>query len=653
MKTIKHACTLDCWDRCSFKVHVDGDRVVKIEGDKYHPYTKGFICKKGGMHLDRLYSEERLRKPLFRTEDGFTEISFEQALDIMADKLKHYKGKYGSQSIFHFEQWATGGVSKCVEEIFFNFMGGITESKGDTCWGAGIKAQKYDFGNVKGHNLKDIHNSKLILVWGRNPHSTSVHLMALLQEAMKRNIKVVVIDPIRTETAKKADKFIRIRPSSDIALAMAMTRIIVEEGLDDKEFIVNYTYGFDAYKEYLLSLDMDSLVEATGLALEEIKSLAMEYASANPATIYPGYGLQRYRNGVNTIRAIDALAATCGYIGCEGGGVNYANRLYPDILDLDPYGSAKHSVNSRSFMLRDFSDALENLQNPPIKMVVVSKANPMNQLPDLGRAQRAFSNVEFKVTFDMFMTDTAMLSDLVIPCTNTLETEDIIYSSMNNPYISFNEKAVEPDDILMDEYHFFRELARKMGIEGYPMDDKLEYLEKVVKPLENYGYSFEDLRNGYVTIEGLSVAWKDKRFQTPSGRFEFVSEKAAANGLCAHPEFIPGKEESGLRLITPHHKDSLFSQHFFGIEGISKAFVNPVELLKRGIASGEAVRLFSKAGEIVVQIIGSEDVPTGIVCMSIGWHKTHGNPNFLTCSCSSEQGEQMAYYDTFVEIEKI
>lgn len=653
MRTIKHACTLDCWDCCSFKVHVDGDRVLKIEGDREHPYTKGFICKKGRMHLDRLYSAKRLRKPLLRTEEGFKEISFEQALDIMAERLVHYKGKYGSHSIFHYEESGSGGVSKCMESVLFNFLGGITKAKGSTCWGAGMKAQEYDFGSVKGHHLDDMYNSKLILVWGRNPHSTSIHLMASLQESMKRGIKVIVIDPIRTETAKRADEFIQIRPSSDLALAMAMTRIVIEEGLCDREFIEKNTYGFETYKEYLLSLDMSSLAKATGLALDEIKSLALEYALAKPATIYPGYGLQKYRNGVNTIRAIDALAAICGYIGCPGGGVNYANRLYPEILDLDPCGSAEHARNSRSFMLSDFSDAIKNIQDPPIKMIVVSKANPMNQLPDLGRAQTVFSNVEFKVTFDMFMTDTAILSDLVIPCTNTLETEDVIYSSMNNPYISFNEKAIEPDNILMDEYYFFRELARKMGVKGYPMDEKLEYLEKVVKPLEKLGYSFEDVRNGYVTIEGLSVAWQDKRFQTPSGRFEFVSEKAATNGLCTHPEFIPEKEESGLRFITPHHKDSLFSQHFFGVDGISKALLNPAELSKRGMASGEKVRLFSKAGEIVVQIFESEDVPLGIAYMNIGWHKAHGNPNFLTASCSSERGEQVAYYDTFVEIEKI
>lgn len=652
MRTIKHACTLDCWDCCSLKVTVDGGRVVKIEGDRDHPYTKGFICKKGRMHLDRLYSAKRLRKPLLRTEEGFKEISFEQALDIMAQKMEYYREKYGSQSIFHFEQSGSGGVSKAMEEVFFNFIGGITESKGSTCWGAGIKAQEYDFGNVKGHYLDDMYNSKLVIVWGRNPHSTSIHLMASLQEAMKRGIKVMVIDPIRTETAKRADTFIQIRPSSDIALAMAMSRIIIEEGLEDREFIENYTYGFETYKEYLLSLDKSRLAKATGLAIDEIKSFAIEYASARPATIYPGYGLQKYKNGVNTIRAIDALAAICGYIGCEGGGVNYANRLYPDILDLDPYGSAEHAGNARSFMLKDFSNALEEIQDPPVKMVVVSKANPMNQLPDLERAQQAFSNVEFKVTFDMFMTDTASLSDLVIPCSNTLETEDIVYSSMNNPYISFNEKAAEPGHILMDEYCFFRELARKLGIEGYPMVDKLEYIEKVLKPLEKHGHTLEDIRNGYVTIKGLSVAWKDKLFQTPSGRYEFVSEKAEVNGLSAHPEYMEVKDEPGLRLLTPHAKDSLFSQHFFDVEGIAKALVNPSELIKRGIVSGETVRLVSNYGNITVQIFESEDAPEGIVYMNIGWHKSHGNPNFLTSSCSSERGEQLAYYESFVEIKK-
>ncbi|KDR95701.1 Anaerobic selenocysteine-containing dehydrogenase [Peptoclostridium litorale DSM 5388] len=652
-KNIKHSCSLDCWDCCSFDVTVEDGVVTKIEGDKTHPYTKGVICIKGKKHLERLYSGKRLKSPLLKTDRGFKEISFNQAVDIMAQKLSQCRDDYGSLSVMHFSQSGAGGVCKSIEDIFFNFYGGTTKSKGSTCWGAGIQAQKCDFGDVKSHSLDDIVNSNLVVLWGRNPHSTSVHLMAAVQNAMKSGAKVVTIDPIRSETAKRSDIHIQAQPSSDLALALSMTIFVLKNGLEDRKFIQNHSVGFENYRDYLFGLDVEELVSHTGLSLLEVENLAIMFANARPAAVYPGYGLQKYKNGVNTIRAIDCLCAICGYVGVSGGGVSYANRVYPGVLELDPFASASHVAYEREFMLRDFSHAITSLSDPPVKMLVVSKANPMNQLPDLTKAQSAFSKVEFTVTFDMFMTDTAALSDLVIPCTNTLESDDIIYSSMNNPYISFSQKAVEPFDILMDEYYFFQELAKEMGMDNYPLVGKLEYLEKVVEPLKEYGYTFDDIKNGHVTIQPPEAPWRDMKFKTPSGKFEFVSSTAKIAGLCPHPEFIPPEKGCGLRLITPHAKNSLFSQHFFDKSAPSHAYVNQKTADSKGISDCETAVIYSENGHITVKIAVSPDIPDGVVSMDIGWHKIHGNPNFLTSSASSENGEQLAYYETFVDVKKV
>ncbi len=652
-KKIKHSCSLDCWDCCSFDVTVEDGIVTRIEGDKSHPYTKGFICNKGRKHIEKLYSKKRLKSPLIKTENGFEEISFNQAIDIMAQKLSQFRNDYGCLSVMHFSQSGAGGVSKSIEDIFFNFYGGTTKSKGSTCWGAGIQAQKYDFGDVKSHKLEDLVNSNLIVLWGRNPYSTSVHLMAAVQNAMKSGANVMTIDPIVSETAKRSNIHIQVKPSSDLALALSMTIFVLKNGLEDREFIQNHSVGFEMYRDYLFKLDIEELVSHTGLSIFEVENLAIMFAKAKPAAVYPGYGLQKYKNGVNTIRAIDCLCAICGYVGVRGGGVNYANRVYPDVLELDPFESCSHITSEREFMLGDFSHAIGSLSNPPVKMLIVSKANPMNQLPDLMKAQSAFSKVEFTVTFDMFMTDTATLSDLVIPCTNTLESDDIIYSSMNNPYISFCQRAVEPLDILMDEYYFFQELAMKMGMENYPFVGKLEYLEKVVEPLREYGYTFDGIKNGHVTIQPFDAPWSDMKFKTPSGKFEFVSGAAQAGGLSPHPEFIPPENGRGLRLITPHPKNSLFSQHFFDKSAPSYAYVNQKTAESKGISDCETAVIFSENGHITAKIAVSPDIPDGVISMDTGWHKIHGNPNFLTVSASSENGEQLAYYETFVDVKKV
>lgn len=653
MKTISHGCTLDCWDCCKFNVIVDDNRVIKIEGDKEHPYTKGIICEKGRKHLERLYHKDRIYTPLLKKGNKWMEIDYDEALEIVSERLRFYIEKYGSNSILHYFESGSGGVLKSIENIFFNFLGGITLTSGSTCWGAGIQAQIFDFGDVKGHSLKDIFNAKNIVLWGRNPANTSIHLFHALKEAKKKGIKIIVIDPIYTDTAKLSDMFIKVNPSTDGALAIAITKIAIDKGYIDIKFIKRYVKGFNEYKDYIEKFDLEFLIKECGVKKEIIEKLAYIYGVEKPTTTYPGYGLQKYHNGGNTIRAIDALAAVTGNIGKKGSGVNYANRVYPDVLNLDPFDSMKFSNKTRYVEISKLYDFILNENNPPIKVLFVSKANPLAQLPNLNKAKLAFNKIDFKICIDMFMTDTAKNCDLFLPCTNTLESEDIVFSSMNNPYIIYNEKAIEPKNKLMDEYYFFIELAKKMEIEKYPNVSKLEYMEKIVEPLLKMNITLEDIQNGYITIQNNDVAWYDLKFKTPSGKIEIYSEKAMKEGLSPIPIYEnKTNTKNKIRLITSHARDSLFSQHFIDVEGISKASINYNTAKKYNIKSGEKITLKSEKGEIEVEIIINENIPDNTVHMYTGWWEKHGNPNFLTNNIASDMGGQIAYYDTFVEIVK-
>ena len=237
MKQLSHGCTLDCADCCKFKIYVDKDEVIKIEGDKEHPYTKGFICKKGLAHLNRAKHERRIYKPLIKVKGEWKEIEFNKAIDIMAKKLNEYKNEFGSKSILYYEQYGNGALLKSVVEKFFNFFGGVSLPKGGPCWSAGIAAQKLDFGDSRSHSLDDMMNSKNIFVWGKNPANTTIHTMQSIRKAKANGSKVIVIDPIETSTAKLADKYVRIKPNGDLALALAMGKIIIENNLYDEEYI--------------------------------------------------------------------------------------------------------------------------------------------------------------------------------------------------------------------------------------------------------------------------------------------------------------------------------------------------------------------------------------------------------------------------------
>ncbi|MBS1282834.1 molybdopterin-dependent oxidoreductase [Clostridioides difficile] len=777
IKKLSHGCTLDCHDCCKFNVYTKGNNVVKIEGDKNHPYTKGFICKKGMAHLDRLNHKDRIKTPMLKVDGVWKEISFDKAIEIMVEKLTYYKEKYTSKSVMHYDQYGSGSVLKYIGDIFFNFYGGVSRHKGGPCWSAGMHAQKYDFGVAKSHAIEDMLNSKSIFVWGKNPAYTTIHTMQIIKKAKEKGIKIVVIDPIYTKTAQIADKYVQVNPGTDGALAIAMAKIIVEDKLYDEEYINSYVIGFEEYKKYLSSLELSFLIDECGVKENDIRELVDLYTNKY-SSINVGYGLQKYKNGGNTIRAIDALGAITGQIGFSGGGVNYANKVYPSVINSDPYNSqsygedrefyvsniskfieeslkntsnkvnyasdeldmalhkvncvsdeldttsnkvnyvsdeldmALHKVNCVSdeldmtsnkvncvsdeldmtsnkvnyvsdeldmtsnkvnYVLDELditsnktdyiSNELYNLSNKsikdniPIKMAVITKSNMLNQLPDLVELERVFSKIEFKVCFDMFITDTATLCDMFIPCTNTLESEDIIYSSMTNPYITYNERAVKPAHKLMDEYYFFMELAKKMGLNDYPFVEKRTYLEKVIEPLKRFdkNLDIEKLKNNYFTIHN-PVAWEDKKFETPSGKYELYSESIKNLGISPTPVYISNKYKEiedkniSFRLLTNHHADTLFSQHFMDKKSIAQAYINRRMAKKVGIEDKDIVILRSKKAKINVQINIDDGVGNYIVKMYVGWWKKHGNPNSLTDTGISDFGGQVTYNESMVEI---
>ncbi|MCU5872339.1 molybdopterin-dependent oxidoreductase [Clostridioides difficile] len=749
IKKLSHGCTLDCHDCCKFNVYTKGNNVVKIEGDKNHPYTKGFICKKGMAHLDRLNHKDRIKTPMLKVDGVWKEISFDKAIEIMAEKLTYYKEKYTSKSVMHYDQYGSGSVLKYIGDIFFNFYGGVSRQKGGPCWSAGMHAQKYDFGIARSHSIEDMLNSKSIFVWGKNPAYTTIHTMQIIKKAKEKGIKIVVIDPIYTKTAQIADKYVRVNPGTDGALAIAMAKIIVEDKLYDEEYIKSYVIGFEEYKKYLYSLELSFLIDECGVKENDIRELVDLYTNKY-SSINVGYGLQKYKNGGNTIRAIDALSAITGQIGFSGGGVNYANKVYPSVINSDPYNSQSYGED-REFYVSNISEFIEeslkntsnkvnyasneldttsnkvnyvldelditsnkvnyvsdelditsnkvnhvsnelgmasnkinyvsdelditsnkidyisnelyNLSNKsikgniPIKMVVITKSNMLNQLPDLVELERAFSKIEFKVCFDMFMTDTATLCDLFIPCTNTLESEDIIYSSMTNPYITYNERAVKPVHKLMDEYYFFMELAKKMGLNDYPFVEKRTYLEKVIEPLKRFdeNLDIEKLKNNYFTIHS-PVAWEDKKFETPSGKYELYSERIKSLGISPTPVYISNRyreiedKNISFRLLTNHHADTLFSQHFMDKKSIAQAYINQSMAKKVGIKDKDIMTLRSKKAKINVQINIDDGVGNYIVKMYVGWWKKHGNPNSLTDTGISDFGGQVTYNESMVEI---
>lgn len=644
MEIFTNSCSLDCFDVCKIDVYKEDNRVIKLEGNKSNKLTDGFLCSKGLKHLDRLYSKDRILKPLLKVNGVFKEISFEESLNIVKNELLNIKQNFGSESIIHYSESGAGGLLKGIEDIFFNFFGGISTASGGTCWSAGSAAQDYDFGDRKTSDLSDLKNAKVIILWSRNPAVTSIHLYKQIIKAKKNGTKIITVDFRKNESSSISDLHINLEAGSDGTFALALCKLIFEKKLQDFIFCNLNIIGLKEFEEYLSTLDYSILLKECNLNFFSLETF-LSYISLGNVMTFIGYGLQRYSNGGNNVRCIDALMSITGNIGKKGAGIFYSSKVYPQILNRDPYNSSSFAKNSREFPVTNFSDFI---MHNNIKAIFITKANPLTQLPNLNKTLNVYKSIPFKVCFDMFMTDTAKNSDLIIPVTNTLETEDIIYSSMLMPYLMYNYKVVEPIHHLMDEFEFFKQLALSLNLSDYPQVSKEEYLNKVLSPLK---ITLDDLKKQDINIQKGYIAWEDLKFKTPSGKIEIYSEKALKDGFNPLPLFIKtlkGDDNYPIRLVSPHSKESLFSQHNLNESEFSQIFISPLNF--NNYTEGDIVKVSSKNGNIYSQIFIDSSLKLNEAYIFMKWHNKQGNPNFLTDNLTSDIGGQVAYYDTFINI---
>ncbi len=662
--TVRTACPLDCFDACGLIATVDGGRVTRIAGDPDHPLTRGRICTKGKAILSRTVSPDRLKSPLRRRPGGeFHPVSTEAALDELADRLAAARDRHGPAGVLHFAYDGYTGLIKTVDGVFFNHFaqnaaGGVTRPRGSLCWGAGMAAQRYDFGDVRGHAPDDIPHARTLILWGRNPAHTNIHLLDSIRAARRSGAAVVLIDPVRTATVRLADHHIRIRPGADGVLALGMAGEMIRNGWVDRDFIHRRVLGFRRFAASIDGLDPERVEGMTGVAAETIRWLARQYARSGPSSILIGYGLQRYANGGNTVRAIDALGAITGQIGISGGGVNYANRSAGRFLGGALTRSKALAPPSRTFPIGRLGRFLETAGDPPIEVAVVIKANPAVQAPEVDRVVRGLSRVPFTVVIDPFLTDTARCADLVLPATSVLEERDLIISSMFSPYVNPVFPAVHPPEGVMSEYDLFAALARRLDLTDYPFCSRRDYLKSLVTPLlERFSVTLADLETGYFRVPDEAVPWAEGPFPTPSGRFELFSAPAEADGHDPLPAVRspvePGEDrtEYPLRLLTPHPRHSLHSQHFRRTDGRPVARIHPETLQSAIISDKDTARLRSADGSLTVRVRADRAVAPDLVVVDEGyWHKS-GPVNRLISAGLSDMGEGAAFNDCFCRIE--
>jgi anaerobic selenocysteine-containing dehydrogenase len=662
-------------------VQVDGGRIRRIEPHPANRATPGGACLKGLSYVERVHSPDRILHPLRRRPDGtgFERVSWDAALDEIVEHLRRLRSDPGPQSVLYYAASGTKGLLNAVGGRFWRLFGGYTTTYGDLCWPSGLEATRLTLGENKHSAPWDIARSKLIVLWGKNAAETNLHQMVFIDDALDAGGRLVVIDPRRTQSAERAAMLIQPRPGTDGALALGLAHLLIEGDRIDREFIDRYVAGFTAFAEAVRACTPGWASEVTDVPASQIERLAEDLGTLGPVTISPGYGMQRFTNSGQTMRAMLALLAITGNLGKPGAGWVYANlqsHVFDAVRDplacyppAEPDGVARVSISTALL-----GPAMLATRDPALRMAWVERGNPVTQNPETHTVLEAFRALDFRVVVDQFLTDTAREADLVLPAKTMFEQSDVI-GAYWHPYVQLKRKVIDPPGEVKPESEIYRLLAERLGIAEaadpsvFPVEDAEvdRYLERALEPFPEL--ALKRLAEGPVLAPGhQEVAFSDRVFPTPSGKVELESDEAIRRwGVGRLPTFEESAEslcgpsadadDYPLYLLTPNTKNRIHSQ-FNNLKMIRDVSPGPVvsihpdDARPRKIGDGDLVRVHNRRGELRFEARLDYGLRPGCVCVTNGWWISEGGTvNFCSAARETDMGHGAAFHDNRVQVE--
>ena len=499
--TVRAACPHDCPDTCAMLVSVRDGRALEVRGDPGHPFTRGGLCVKVNNYVDKTYSPDRVLYPLRRSgpkgSGSFERVSWAEALDEIASRFRSSIADFGAESIMPVSYLGTEGVLNglSVGDAFFNKLG-ATITERTYCGSGTFTGYIMTNGATAGVDPESVAHSRYVIIWACNMISTNLHLWPFVAQAQRRGAKVVVIDPVRHRTAAHADWYIPIRPGTDGALALAMMNVIIGEGLTDEGYVRDYTVGYDELAERVLGYTPEWASEQTGIPAGDIRTLASEYASTQPAMIRVGVGIERHAGGGQTVRSIACLPALVGAWRRVGGGlVQMPAWAFPTNRRTHAELARPGTRVVNQFLLGRALTGQLGL-DPPVTALMVWNSNPVVVCPEQDKVVAGLSREDlFTVVSDHFLTDTARYADLVLPATTQLEQHDIMYS-WGHFYLTLNAPAIEPVGEAVPNTELFRRLAARMGFTE-------ECFTRTDEQLLTEAFDWSDPAMAGITLDGL------------------------------------------------------------------------------------------------------------------------------------------------------
>ena len=658
------ACPLDCPDLCSLRVDVEDGRVVKVDGDGRGPITDGFVCGKVRNIADHLYGEHRVLAPLVRVgakgEGRFREVGWDEALTLVADRLRTIRDAHGGEAIMPFHYGGSNGwlSEGGLATRFFRRLG-ATRCLRTLCAAPSSAAVRGLYGKVPGVGLEDYPAAKLIVVWGCNPSASGIHLVPIIERAVAAGATLIVVDPRRTPLARLATLHLAVRPGADLPVALALHRELFTRGAADQGFLAERCRGVDALRARAEPWTLARAAEVGGVDAADLARVVDLYAAASPAVIRCGWGVERNRNGGSAVAAILALPAVAGKFGVRGGGYTMSNGDAAWGVDAEP-GIAEPEPATRAINMSRLGQALADTA-APIKALFVYNCNPTQTVPDQEAVLRGLAREDlFTVVHEQVMTDSCRWADVVLPATTFLEHRELRrgYGVMR----LYDSPAVAaPPGQAWSNHQLFGALLTRLGLDR-PDDPRSEQaLVDAILAGERGAPLRAQLASDAVAAPALLTPrlFVDVMPGTPDGKIDLCPaalDAAAPHGLY-HYQPDPATAAYPVALISPAIAQQISST--FGQLRRAPATVelSAEDAAARGITDGDTVRIWNDLGEIVCGVRVARHLRTGVAVLPKGtwrFHTVNGAaatavvPQTLT-----DLGDGPCYNDARVEIARV
>ena len=660
---IVHTVCRFCSACCPVEAQVESGRLVSARRKSFLPPAERINCPRLMRAPEIVYSQKRLSSPLIREDNKgsakFRQACWDEALDLLASKFLQHRDASGPKSIAWLRGMAAdwGAPWDYAQRLMNAFGSPNSIGNGSVCHVAREMAHFYTYGAMTMPGIKD---SGCVLVWGKNDRNTMPGAFEALLHARKNGARLIVVDPVRTPAAAMADIHLQVKPAHDGMLAMAIMHEIITNDLHNKDFIRDYTLGFEDLADAARQYPPQEVAPLAGLDVEDIKKAARMYAGSSPACIVDGNGLDMQLHTFQATRAVAMLRAITGNLDIPGGdfipqpprvhNIHLRDRLprdtYPVTSDYSLFSTfhPNWGLHAQSCLV----DAMLDKTPCPVNMVVVQSGNPLATMADSSRVQKAFESLDFMAVMDPFFTRTATFADVILPASMCFEKTQLNRASLRTSPVVLQDRAIEPLPGTWPDWKIIFRLAEKIGLEKeFPWKDVEEAIDFQLEPS---GITVDKLRNSPQGIrdgEPVFEKYSSKGFNTPSGKVEFFSHRLEKNGHDPVP-YRHGRRENPISFSSDENyflvgmsgeRENRFTHtQFHHVDRLLKIGGKPTVALHEqdaaslGITAGEMVRVQTPRGSVKMQADVTDRVRPGHIIIAWGWGEVHQdyNLNLLT-----------------------